>query len=192
MTEQTVLPGLVESVQQSFSRARAIYVASRLKSALLKHCVRDRSGAPLCRIAGSLRRRCRDVHDIDIVAVVSTAPEDTMNLQSNPRSRLRADLEKRCDEVLMWGPDRARLVVQSIPVDLFFTKPKTFPVALVTSTGGSRHILKLTSRARQLGLRYHTTRHLLQDHDGAAILIRTEQEFYERLRLDFVPPERRS
>ena len=89
---QATLPGLVESVEVSFTRAKAIQAATRLKPLLLKHVLRAKNGRPLCRLAGSLRRRVRHVHDIDIVACVSRTPDDLMATESNPRARLRANM----------------------------------------------------------------------------------------------------
>jgi DNA polymerase/3'-5' exonuclease PolX len=190
MSSQESLPGVVESIRPTYSRDRASAAAGRLKPLLMRHLYRDGS-APLCRIAGSLRRKCRDVHDVDVVAVVSTVPDDPGAQELSPRGRLQADIKARAEEVVLWGPERARFVFDGVPFDLFFTRPKTFAVALLTATGSGQHIFTLCRRARLAGYRYHPTRHLLTTGDGIPVYVPTEEDFYRRLNMDPVRPENR-
>ena len=116
-TQQTSLPGVVDSIEHAYPRARAIHAASRIKPLLLRFCMRDRGGQPYCRVAGSLRRRQAEVHDVDVVLCVSTVPDDTMAPETSPLGRLRLIIEKRADAVYSWGPDRARLVFDGVPFE---------------------------------------------------------------------------
>ena len=113
--KQTALPGVMETVDVSFTRARAIHVASHLKPILLKHVLRDREGRHLCRLAGSLRRRVRHIHDLDLVACVSRTSDDLMAPESSPKSRLKPDIEAKGGEVISWGPHHALFLFEGRP-----------------------------------------------------------------------------
>jgi DNA polymerase/3'-5' exonuclease PolX len=189
---QAALPGVMDHVDVSFTRARAILVASRLKPILLKHCLRSPSGKPLCQLAGSLRRRARHVHDIDIVVSISRTPDDLMAPEQNPRSSLREDIIAREGEIVSWGPDHARFIFEEVPVDIYFTKPSRFAVALVVATGSAHHLRKLDLRARERKLRLQPENHLIQRQDQSEIVMRSEDEVYSILGMPYQSPQMRA
>ena len=191
-SRQTSLPGLMEGVEASFTRGKAIQVASRLKPILLKHVLRAPNGKPLCRLAGSLRRRVRQVHDIDVVACVSRTPDDLMAPESNPRARLRADLTAKSSEILFWGPEHTRFMFEGVPVDLYFTKPDRFAVALLIATGSVRHLRRLDLRARARNLNLQIEQHALTTQEREEIPIATEDEVYRRLGVPYSSPQMRA
>ncbi|MBK36405.1 MAG: hypothetical protein CME26_12880 [Gemmatimonadetes bacterium] len=119
---------------------------------------------------------------------VSTVPDDTMAPETSPLGRLCLIIEKRADAVYSWGPDRARLVFDGVPFDLYFTKPKVFAVALLTATCSANHILKLSARARVQGMRFSPTRHLLFGSDDTPLYVSSEEDFYGRLGMTPVAP----
>jgi DNA polymerase/3'-5' exonuclease PolX len=189
---QTSLPGVMETVDVRFTRARAIHAASRLKPILLKYVLRGRDGKPLCRLAGSLRRRAREVHDIDVVACVSMTPEDLMTLESNPRARLRAEITARAGKILFWGPDHARFTFEEIPVDLYFTKPSRFAVALLIATGSAQHLRRLDLRAKARNLHLQPAQHLLATNDYTEITLGSESDVYQTLGVPYQSPQQRA
>ena len=189
---QATLPGVMETVDVAFTRARAIHAASRLKPILLKYALRGRNGRSLCRLAGSLRRRARHVHDIDIVACVSRTPDDLMAPETNPRSRLRAELTAKAGEIISWGPDHARFVFEKIPVDLYFTKPSRFALALLVATGSSRHLRKLDLRAKSKHLHLQPAQHLLSTDEHTEIEVASENEVYVKIGVPYQSPQQRA
>jgi DNA polymerase/3'-5' exonuclease PolX len=191
-SKQTSLPGVMETVSVSFTRARAIHVASRLKPILLKHVLRAPNGRPLCRLAGSLRRRVRHVHDIDVVACVSRVPDDMMAPESNPRTRLRGDIAARSGEIIFWGPEHARFQFEEIPVDLYFTKPSRFALALLVATGSVRHLRRLDLRARARNMHLQPEQHVLTTHDHEEIPIASEDDVYRQLGVPYSSPQMRA
>ncbi len=190
--QQTSLPGVMDNVDVSFTRARAIHVASRLKPILLKHVLRTPDKEPLCRLAGSLRRRARYVHDIDVVACVSRTPDDLMAPESNPRARLREDIVSRVGEIMFWGPDHARFVFEEIPIDLYFTKPSRFALALFVATGSARHLRRMDLRAKARRLHLQPQQHILKSADHSEIAVGSEGEFYSTLGVPYISPQRRA
>ena len=182
----------MDAVEVTFTRARAIHAASRLKPILLKYALRGQDGRPLCRLAGSLRRRVRHVHDIDIVISVSRTPDDLMAPESNPRARLRADITSRAGEIIFWGPDHARFYFEEIPVDLYFTKPSRFALALLVATGSARHLRKLDLRARAKNLHLQPEQHVLTTKDHTEIAVASEVELYSTLGVPYLSPQQRA
>ena len=182
----------MDAVDVRFTRARAIHAASRLKPILLKYVLRTKDGKPLCRLAGSLRRRAREVHDIDIVACVSRTPDDLMAPESNPRARLRSEITARAGKVLFWGPDHARFTFEEIPVDLYFAKPSRFAVALLVATGSARHLRKLDLRAKARNLRLQPAQHLLATQDHNELSLGSEIDVYETLGVPYLSPQQRA
>lgn len=190
--KQASLPGVMESVDVSFTRAKAIQVATRLKPILLKHVIRTPDGSPLVRLAGSLRRRVRHVHDIDVVACVSRTPDDLMIPESNPRARLRKDITERAGKIVVWGPEHARFVFEEMPVDLYFTRPAKFPVALLVATGSARHLRRLDLRAKARNLTLQIEQHALTRKDRSEIPIATESDVYRELGMPYASPQMRA
>jgi DNA polymerase/3'-5' exonuclease PolX len=190
-SSQTSLPGVMDKVDVRFTRARAIHAASRLKPILLKYVLRGRDGKPLCRLAGSLRRRSREVHDIDVVACVSRTPDDLMAPESNPRARLRSEITARGGKIVSWGPDHAHFTFEDIPVDLYFAKPSRFAVALLIATGSARHLRKLDLRARARNLHLQPAQHLLATNDYAEIALDSESDVYQALGVPYQSPQQR-
>jgi DNA polymerase/3'-5' exonuclease PolX len=190
--EELTLPGVMDGVDVTFTRARAIHAASRLKPILIKYVLRAKNGRPLCRLAGSLRRRARHVHDIDIVACVSRTPDDLMAPETNPRAKLRTEIKAKAGEIISWGPDHARFLFENIPVDLYFTKPSRFALALLVATGSSCHLRKLDLRAKSRNLHLQPAQHVLSTEDYTEIEVASEDEVYSKLGVPYQSPQQRA
>ena len=182
----------MDGVDVTFTRAWAIHAASRLKPILIKYVLRAKNGRPLCRLAGSLRRRARHVHDIDIVACVSRTPDDLMAPETNPRAKLRTEIKAKAGEIISWGPDHARFLFENIPVNLYFTKPSRFALALLVATGSSCHLRKLDLRAKSKNLHLQPAQHVLSTEDYTEIEVVSEDEVYSKLGVPYQSPQQRA
>ncbi|MEE2753086.1 MAG: hypothetical protein VX910_03810 [Candidatus Latescibacterota bacterium] len=189
--EEPTLPGVIDGVDVAFTRARAIHTASQLKPCLIKYVLRAKNGRPLCRLAGSLRRRTRYVHDIDIVASVSRIPDDLMTPETNPRAKLQTEIKAKAGEIIFWGPDHARFLFEKIPVELYFTKPARFALALLVATGSSCHLRKLDLRAKSKNLHLQPAQHVLSTEDHTEIEFTSEDEVYSELGVPYQSPQQR-
>jgi DNA polymerase (family 10) len=128
-------------------------------------------------LAGSVRRRCELVGDLDLMAGTRVPEEVSEVFTSLPGWR----------EVLVQAPDRVTVVRQGgFRVDLHLVAPASFAAAWLRLTGSREHWARLRQRAGERG-------RLLggEAQGGGGWLFPTEETLYEALDLPFIPPELR-
>lgn len=147
--------------------------------------------APFCErieVAGSVRRGCDYVGDIDLVAI----PKDLQGL--------RARLIRNCISESV-GEENLRVVTSiGVQVDLFLARaagrdllsqiPSTWGSVLLCRTGSVKHNLWFIQAAKRKGLTWRVQRGLFTD-EGECVAGQTEEEMFEAVGLKFVPPEKR-
>lgn len=132
-------------------------------------------------LAGSLRRRCETVRDLDIL-IASRKPEEVMS--RFVRLPLVADVQAR-------GETKASIRTrQGTQVDLRVVDPKSFGAALVYFTGSKAHNIKIRSLAVRKGLTLNEYG-LFRTRTGRRMAGAEEKEVYEALGLPWIPPELR-
>lgn len=132
--------------------------------------------------AGSLRRAKETVGDIDLLV---TGPR--------PEAALEAFIRHpKVDEVLACGENKAsaRIAPDGIQVDVRTLPEESFGAALQYFTGSKDHNVVLRTRAVRLGLTL-SEYSLAEAATGAVVASRTEEEIYQRLGIDWIPPELR-
>ncbi len=131
--------------------------------------------------AGSLRRFRETVGDIDLMGTADNAPEVIQAFTSLPQVK----------EVLASGTTKASVVVPGgLQVDLRIVAHDSFGSTLQYFTGSKQHNINLRERARRRGLslsEYGITNLATDELEKFA----TEEAFYERQGLAFIPPELR-
>lgn len=132
-------------------------------------------------IAGSIRRWKDTVGDIDLIAR-SDEPEKAIEIFT---------LMDKVQEVLEKGNTKGSIIYKdNIQVDLRIVKDDAFGSLLQHFTGSKEHNVKLRKIALSKGL--HLSEYGLKDAaSGEQIPFSTEHEQYERLGLQFIPPELR-
>jgi DNA polymerase (family 10) len=143
--------------------------------------LRDQPSALDVALAGSARRWADDVKDLDIVAA-----------SSDPDALVKAFCgSPAIDVVHSSGPAGARVLTHSgLPVDLRIVPEEAFGNLLQHFTGSGRHNEALRTAAVKQGL--HVSEYgIADDETGDSIAYRTEEEVYERLGLQWIPPELR-
>jgi DNA polymerase (family X) len=156
------------------SKARAI--ADALAAALRDHPACDR-----VEVAGSARRFAETCKDLDLVATAS-----------DPAALARAFCElPLIGEAQSSGTAGARAVTHNgIAVDLRIVAPESFGNLLQHLTGSKQHNEALRADAVRRGL--HVSEYgILDDSDGITRTCATEEEVYELLGMDPIPPELR-
>lgn len=131
--------------------------------------------------AGSLRRRKDTIGDIDILAT-SDAPEALVREFTHlPAVR----------EVLGSGTTKATVIVSdAIQVDLRIVEARSFGTSLQYFTGSKEHNVKLREIAQKKG--FKLSEYSLEEvSTGRQIYCRTEEEVYEKLGMQYIPPELR-
>lgn len=156
-------------------QARAI--AQDLIEQLRPHCER-------IEIAGSLRRRKPEVHDLDLV--LEPLPYQLPLLVH----RLNVVYGRPLDKI---GPKYCHFAnYQGIPVDLYLAEPHTWATLLLIRTGSKNHNILLCRRARERRLILHANGEGFGDlAQRTTIPITSEAEIFERLGLPYREPEER-
>ncbi|MEK7847915.1 MAG: PHP domain-containing protein, partial [Chloroflexota bacterium] len=131
--------------------------------------------------AGSLRRFRETIGDIDIMG---TADEPERVLDAFVRL-------PQVKEVLAQGPTKASVIVEGgLQVDLRLVEHGQFGSLLQYFTGSKQHNINLRERAHRQGLKL--SEYGISPLDtGDTELCPTEEDFYRRLGLQYIPPELR-
>ena len=129
--------------------------------------------------AGSLRRRCETVGDIDILATGKKGGEIIDSFTSLPMVR----------EVLAAGETKGSVIVEGgLQIDLRVVPALSFGAALQYFTGSKSHNIHLRRIAKEKGLKINE----YGIFKGSRRLGgRTEAEIYKRLGMKWIPPELR-
>ncbi len=190
--QEAILKG-IEAYHRNVGRTR-IGEADAVIGPLLAR-LRAVKGVRCVEVAGSYRRRRESIGDIDLLAVPSSkagATEITREFVGYPE----------VSEVLGSGETRSSVrLANGIQVDLRVIEEGAFGAALVYFTGSKAHNVALRQLALDQDL--HLSEYGLFEGGGSAatpatpgaagklVAGRTEAEVYERLGLDWVPPELR-
>src|SRR5918994_7710749 len=156
--------------------SKALTVGEELVATL-----RDHPSALRVELAGSARRRADTVKDLDIVVAAS-----------DPAALVEAFAGLHAiDSVSTSGEAGARAVTHSgLPVDLRIVPEEAFGNLLQHFTGSGRHNEALRTEAVRRGL--HVSEYgIADDESGESVAYRSEHEVYERLGMQFIPPELR-
>ena len=155
---------------------RALGVVEEIVGAL-----REVPGLHRLEPAGSLRRYRETVGDIDLMG---TAEDPELVL--NTLARL-----PQVTEVLVHGPKKVSVLVQNgLQVDLRIVEEGVYGSLIQYFTGSQQHNVMLRERARRQGLSINEYG-ITDPETGRVERFATEEAMYERLGLQFIPPELR-
>ena len=131
--------------------------------------------------AGSLRRRRETIGDIDL-----------MGTADDPEPVLRALTElPQVAEVLVHGPKKVSVLLQrGIQIDLRIVEERVYGSLIQYFTGSQQHNVLLRERARRAGLSINEYGITKLD-TGEVEVFADEESLYERLGLQYIPPELR-
>ena len=156
--------------------SKALTVGEELVATL-----RDHPSALRVELAGSARRRADTVKDLDIVVA-----------SSDPAALVEAFAELHSiDSVSTSGEAGAKALTHSgLPVDLRIVPEEAFGNLLQHFTGSGKHNEALRTEAVRRGL--HVSEYgIADDESGGSEAFATEEEVYERLGMQYIPPELR-
>lgn len=144
--------------------------------------VKSAPGVIRAELAGSVRRRCETVSDVDLVASAADAKPVLDAFSSHGEVA----------ETLGSGHTKAsvRLKTGDIRVDLRVLPDEDFATALHHFTGSKAHHVKLRGLARQKGLTL-SEYGLVEVSSARKIPVKDEAELYRALGMPFIPPELR-
>ena len=132
-------------------------------------------------IAGSVRRQCEVVRDVDLVAAVRGSPSVVA------ASLAHSDGVR---EVIGGGGRTVSLRYHNgTRVDLSCVRPEQFALALWRATGSDAHVRAVIEYAHARG--FTIAGDELRDAQNVLCAVRSETELYQHLGLDFIAPELR-
>jgi DNA polymerase (family 10) len=175
-TERNILQAIETHVSQArrFLRPVASQYAEALCAAL-----KAVSGVAEVTVAGSYRRLCETVGDLDILVSARSASAVMRRFTSYDEVA----------EILSHGTTRASIILRSgIQVDLRVVRPESYGAALNYFTGSKAHNIAIRRLGQQHGLKineygvYRGTKRIAGD---------TEASVYQALGLQWIPPELR-
>ena len=166
-----------KSKSDRFPIARAMEISRRVTGHLREKC----AGISQLVVCGSIRRFEETVGDLDLVCVTS-----------DPTGAMSALVEMDgVVETLGHGEKKTSVVLESgMQIDLRVCEPEHLGAMLQYFTGNLHHNVRLREIATRLGLSLNE--YGLKDVvTGALETYTTEEALYERLGLQYVPPELR-
>ena len=139
-------------------------------------------------VAGSFRRAAAGVKDLDFVTVATQ--EQVMDLLIANAEALTVSGEQVIRFQAPYFIDEENNLTGTVQVDLCLTTEESFGAAFLYLTGSKEFNIFMRSRAKSLGLRL--SRHDLIDRNTEQVIASaTEQEIFQALGMDFVPPAAR-
>ncbi len=166
---------LKKSIQGRFPLGTALPIGE-----MIVHELGTVKGVQALELAGSIRRRKETVGDIDIL-VVSDEPQLLMDVFVGLK-----DIER----VLSHGTTRSSAILKGthLQVDVRVVEQESFGAALAYFTGSKTHNIKLREIAVRQGYKLNEYGVFDMKNDRR-IAGATEQDVYDKLGLQFVPPE---
>jgi DNA polymerase (family 10) len=170
------------NVLRNLDTAEVEPLAFKILSAIDPYCTR-------AEVAGSIRRRKSTINDIDIV--VLPKPQSWIQTIKEIRHRFDAVTEKQGDKLAtLYVPFASKQGQGHVQVDLYRASEGTWGILLLIRTGSAQHNIYLCNLAIRKGYSLAYSKGLLNEK-GEVIASKTEQEVFQALRLDYIPPEDR-
>lgn len=163
------------------SGAQILLPHGRAEAERLLAAVRRQPGVVRAEIAGSVRRHCETVREVEIVAACSKAPEGVAAAFARIPG-VRDSVGSGTREVSIRFDDGVRLVLRCVP-------PEEFVVTWWRATGSESHVQEVEARAALRGLTVGTS--ALTDAAGRVLELADEPALYAAIGLPWLPPELR-
>src|SRR5918996_1677105 len=178
-TEEKVLSALAKPKAKVERRALLGQVLPAVERAVAE--LREHPAAERVSEAGSVRRRCETVHDLDIIATATDPAALTTHFASLPWVA----------EVLAQGSSKTTVVSHDgLRFDLRVVPPESYGSLLQPFTGSAAHNVALREDAvrRKLSVSEYGVENT---ETGEVFHARSEEELYEFLGYEWIPPELR-
>lgn len=141
----------------------------------------ERADVEMISYAGSLRRMCETIGDVDIL----------VGAEDSARAMEEFTALEIVDRVIASGETKSSIVTRrGLQVDLRVVPVDAWGAALIYFTGSKAHNIAIREIAVKKGLKLSEWG-LFESESGTRIAARTEEEVYEQLGLQWVPPTMR-
>jgi len=174
--------GSSAEVGECFSYDDAKEKADELVQIIKPHCIR-------VEIAGSIRRKCKFVGDIEIVCIAKPYQtglfSDGLAAVMDKYFKVKGELDGNCKYTQRLIPIGSGKLIK---LDLFITVPEKWGLIFAIRTGSADFSKKLAARWVELG--YHSHEGMLR-YAGKSYPCYEESELFQKLGLKFIEPEYR-
>jgi DNA polymerase (family 10) len=185
-SEQNILKA-VEVFKKSTGRF-LISTAEAAAIAIGEHIRKTGKAVESVTAAGSLRRGKETVGDLDLLVTMADGHTKQKDVDGVAKQILTYP---GIDQVLAHGENKVSFTLENgLQVDVRLLEKLNFGAALLYFTGSKEHNVALRGRANEMEF-------TLNEYEMATlkgekrVAGRTEEEIYEKLKMDFVPPELR-
>lgn len=134
-------------------------------------------------IAGSLRRECKFVRDLDLIIIP----------KKGKRTALDDYIVETCADEgtqVVGGDAITRFKWLDFTIDIYWATKETFVMLKMVRTGSAEHNIEMAMRAKAKGWAWHTAGYLT-DPTGKRRIPRTEQQIFNWLDTPYLAPEHR-
>jgi len=185
-SEQNILKA-VEVFKKSTGRFH-LDTAEDAAEKIIAHIKKAGKAAESVTPAGSLRRGKETVGDLDLLVTLADGHTAQKHVDALAEHILKYP---GIDQTLAHGENKVSFTLQNgLQVDVRLLEKENFGAALLYFTGSKEHNVALRGRANDMGLTLNE--YALATLKGEKrVAGRTEKEIYEKLKLDFIPPELR-
>jgi DNA polymerase (family 10) len=178
-SQEKLLGGL--SLLQRFGERHLLPAARSAAEGLANH-LREHPAVGSVEIAGSLRRCCETIGDLDLLVSVPAAEREAVVDHFLAAPSMLQTIERGATKA-------AAVVAGGLRADLRLVEREEMPSALLHFTGSREHNIALRSRAKGFG--WTLNEYGLDDERGNRFPLETEHAIYAKLRLNWIPPEAR-
>jgi DNA polymerase (family 10) len=202
------LPGFGEKSEQNILKAVEVFkkssgrfhldTAEDAAAAIIAHIKKVGRAVESVTPAGSLRRGKETVGDLDLLLTLGEGHTKQKDVDAVAKHILTYP---GIDQTLAHGENKVSFTLENgLQVDVRLLEKENFGAALLYFTGSKEHNVALRGRANEMGytLNEYALARLGESAEkgatqksGKRVAGRTEEEIYERLKLDFIPPELR-
>src|SRR6266436_2685943 len=185
-SEQNILKA-VEVFKKSSGRF-LLSAAEDAAAAIIAHIERAGKAVESVTPAGSLRRGKETVGDLDLLLTLADGHTSQKHVDALAKHILTYP---GIDQTLAHGENKVSFTLENgLQVDVRMLKKENFGAALLYFTGSREHNVRLRGRANEMG--WTLNEYQLATLKGEKrIAGRTEEEIYNKLKLDYIEPELR-
>jgi DNA polymerase (family X) len=163
------------------SGAQVLLPHGRAEGERMLAAIRRLPGVARAELAGSIRRHCETVREVEIVAACVRPPEGVAAAAARLPG-VRDSVGSGTSEVSIRFDDGMRLQLHCVA-------PDAFVVTWFRATGSDSHVREVEARAARRGLALEA--HHLRDAQGRARELADEPALYAAIGLPWLPPELR-
>jgi DNA polymerase (family 10) len=192
------IAGFGEKSEQNILKAAAAFkrstgrfhlnTAELAAEALTAHIAKAGKAVASVTPAGSLRRGKETIGDLDLLVTLGDAHTSQKHVDAIAEHILTFP---GIEQTLAHGENKVSFTLRDgLQVDVRLLKKVNFGAALLYFTGSKEHNVRLRGRANDMGWTLNEYE-MAALKGGKRVAGRTEEEIYNKLKLDYIPPELR-